>query len=210
MQLIAHRGLTDKDIRENTLKSFSNALNNGYDGIELDIRKTKDNKIVVHHDYLINRTSNGKGILNKYTYKELKKYNFGSNKYPEKLPLLENIIKSLNNTIIFIELKEEIAQKELINILNKNRSNTYYICSFNKKYLEEFINIKYNVGLINNIFNSKIDYTKYNFIMILENIFNEKIYNEFKKIDIEVVLYGVLNNISLNNKKIIQKIKYII
>ena len=47
MHLIAHRGLTNNNICENTLKAFKNALNNNYDGIELDLRKTKDNIIVV-------------------------------------------------------------------------------------------------------------------------------------------------------------------
>ena len=67
--VIAHRGLTNKNIKENTLESFLNAVRKKYDGIELDIRKTKDNKIVVIHDILLNRTSNGKGLIKNYTYK---------------------------------------------------------------------------------------------------------------------------------------------
>ena len=39
MHLIAHRGLTNEYIGENTLKAFKNAINNEYEGIELDIRK---------------------------------------------------------------------------------------------------------------------------------------------------------------------------
>ena len=69
MHLIAHRGLTSKDIKENTLEAFKNDINNGYLGIELDIRKNKDNKIVVIHDKYINRTSNGSGNINKLLYK---------------------------------------------------------------------------------------------------------------------------------------------
>ena len=44
MQLIAHRGLTNKDIKENTLDAFKNALKKGYNGIELDIRYTKEKR----------------------------------------------------------------------------------------------------------------------------------------------------------------------
>ena len=47
MKLIAHRGLTNNIIKENTVLAFNNAIKNGYDGIELDIRKTKDNKILI-------------------------------------------------------------------------------------------------------------------------------------------------------------------
>ena len=64
MKLIAHRGLTNENIKENTLEAFINAIENNYDGIELDIRLTKDKKIVVLHDKLINRTSDGKGNIN--------------------------------------------------------------------------------------------------------------------------------------------------
>ena len=76
MQLIAHRGLTNNDINENTMDAYINAIKNGYDGIELDVRLTKDNNIVCLHDKLINRTSDGKGNINDLTYKELLKYNF--------------------------------------------------------------------------------------------------------------------------------------
>jgi len=210
MYLIAHRGLTTNDIKENTIESFKNALKNKYDGIELDIRYTKDKKIVIHHDYLINRTSNGKGSLKKYSYNELKKFNFGSKKIPQKIPLLIDVIKIIKNTIIFIELKEKINVKDLINIIKRNKTNQYYICSFNFNFIKDFINTDYKVGLINNIFNSKDIYNKLDFVMILENIFNMDIYNKMMQNNIEVVLYGTLNNISLKNKEILAKIKYII
>lgn len=209
MQLIAHRGLTNKDIKENTLDAFKNALKKGYNGIELDIRYTKDKKIVVHHDIFINRTSNGTGKVNNLTYKELKKYNFGTNKFPSKIPLLKDIIKNISNTIIFIELKDNIDKEELYKILKQNNTNTYYICSFNKEYLNNYDNL-YNIGIINNIFNSNIDTKKYNFIMILEDIFREDIYNYYISKNIEVVIYGTLKSISLKNKEILSKIKYII
>ena len=92
MKIIAHRGLHNKFIKENTMDAFLNAVNNNYDGIELDIRYTKDKKIVVLHDSFINRTSNGKGKVNSYTYKELLKYNFGSKNKKAKIPKLIDVI----------------------------------------------------------------------------------------------------------------------
>jgi len=131
MQLIAHRGLYNKDIKENTIEAFLNAVNNNYDGIELDVRYTKDKEIVVLHDSFINRTSDGKGKLSNYTYKDLKKYNFGSKRIKSKIPRLMDVLKKINNTIIFIELKENIDPNDLNNILKLNTTNTYYIFSFN-------------------------------------------------------------------------------
>ena len=210
MHLIAHRGLTNEYIGENTLKAFKNAINNEYEGIELDIRKTKDNTIVVLHDKYINRTSNGTGNINKMTYKEVSKYNFGTKKYKSKIPTLKEIIKNINNTNIFIELKESIDKEELNNILKLNNTNKYYIMSFNKKYIDNLIGLKYNLGLINYVFNSMIDYKNYNFILILEDLFNKDIYKYFNNLNIEVVIYNIRNNISLKNKEIFNNIKYIV
>ena len=142
LDLIAHRGLVDHNICENTIKAFKNAISKGYNGIELDIRKTKDNIIVVLHDKYINRTSNGKGNINKLTYKEVSKYNFGTKTNKSKIPTLKEVIKTINNTTIFIELKENIKKEELTNILNINSTNKYYIMSFNKKYIDDLIGIK--------------------------------------------------------------------
>ena len=210
MILIAHRGLTDKFIKENTMEAFKNAIDNKYDGIELDIRMTKDNKIVILHDKFINRTSNSIGNVNNLTYKELKKYNFGSDKIKSKIPLLENIINRFHNIIIFIELKEKIDKEMLLNILEKNKTNNYYIMSFNKDYVNEFKNTNYKIGLINNVFNNKNDLDSYDFSVVLEDLFNLDLYNNLKSKNKEIVLYGVLKNISLKNKEELAKIKYIV
>lgn len=210
LDLIAHRGLVDHNICENTIKAFKNAISKGYNGIELDIRKTKDNIIVVLHDKYINRTSNGKGNINKLTYKEVSKYNFGTKTNKSKIPTLKEVIKTINNTTIFIELKENIEKEELTNILNINSTNKYYIMSFNKKYIDNLIGIKYNLGLINYVFNTLIDYNKYNFILVLEDLFNKDIYDYFNNINLEVVIYNIGNNISLKNKELFNNIKYIL
>ena len=210
MDLIAHRGLTNENIKENTLKAFKNAINNNYNGIELDIRKTKDNVIVVIHDKYINRTSDGIGNINNLTYKNVLKYNFGTKKNKSKIPTLKEVIKCINNANIFIELKEKINKEELENILKLNNSNKYYLMSFNKEYIDDLVGVEYNLGLINYVFNSFIDYSNYNFVLVLEDLFNKDIYDYFKKLNIEVVIYNIKNNISLKNKEIFNDIKYII
>lgn len=210
MKLIAHRGLTNNIIKENTLNAFLNAINNNYDGIELDIRYTKDKEIVVLHDSFINRTSNGKGKLKNYTYKELLKYNFGSNTKKAKIPKLKEVINKISNSIIFIELKEKIDYLDLKKILEKNKTNSYYIFSFNKKYMDEIKNTKYKKGLINYVFNSGVDISNYDFLLILEDLFNDDILNHLNKLNIEPVLYNTLSNINIKNKEIVNNIKYIV
>ena len=55
-QLFAHRGLFNPKlgIPENSMPAFSRAIEKGY-GIELDVQVTKDNRIVVFHDYSLGR-----------------------------------------------------------------------------------------------------------------------------------------------------------
>ncbi len=210
MQLIAHRGLTTKNIKENTIEAFLNAIENNYDGIELDIRLTKDKKVVVLHDKFINRTSDGSGNINNLTYKEVLKYNFGTKTIKSKIPLLSNVIKKINHKIIIIELKEKIELSILENILCKNKSNIYYICSFNKSYIDNLKGSIYKLGLINYVFNSKINLKNYNFVLILESLFTNNIYNYLEENKIEPIIYGIKNNINIKNKKILNEIKYIV
>ena len=89
MKLIAHRGYTTKLIKENTKEAFVNALNNDFLGFECDVRKTKDNELVICHDAYINRVSNGSGLISTYNYNELLEYNFGNS----KICLLKEVLK---------------------------------------------------------------------------------------------------------------------
>ena len=85
----AHRGLFDnKKIFENTIKAFDNAFKNNYDGIELDVRLTKDNIPIVIHDSFLSRVFKVRGRVKDYTYKELK------NK-EKRIPKLDEVIKRL-------------------------------------------------------------------------------------------------------------------
>lgn len=54
---VAHRGLHNgKDIIENTKSAFQNAIDNGY-AIEIDLRLTADNVVIVLHDGDLNRVA---------------------------------------------------------------------------------------------------------------------------------------------------------
>ena len=66
----AHRGASAY-VPENTMLAFKKAVELEATGIELDLQKTKDGKIVIFHDEYIDRKSNGTGKIGDYTYNEL-------------------------------------------------------------------------------------------------------------------------------------------
>ncbi len=60
---------------ENTLIAFQKALEAGANGLEVDAHLTKDNVVVLSHDEIIDRTTDGQGRISDYTYKELCTFN---------------------------------------------------------------------------------------------------------------------------------------
>lgn len=72
MKNFAHRGFSGK-YPENTILAFQKALDEGVDGIEMDVQLTSDGEVVIIHDEKVDRTTNGKGFVVSYTLEELKK-----------------------------------------------------------------------------------------------------------------------------------------
>ena len=73
MKVFAHRG-SSGTYPENTMLAFEKAVEEGCDGIELDVQLTKDGQVVVIHDEELERTTGTKGFVRDYTLEELKKF----------------------------------------------------------------------------------------------------------------------------------------
>ena len=72
MLVYGHRGAAGES-PENTLASFRHAITRGTKYIELDVRLSKDQQLVVIHDDKVNRTTSQRGYISKYTAAELKR-----------------------------------------------------------------------------------------------------------------------------------------
>lgn len=149
----AHRGASAYS-PENTMISFRKALQLGANGIELDLQRTKDEKIVIFHDKNIDKKSNGKGKISDYTYKELLDFDFGSwfdIKYKdERIVLFENFAKEFlsKNLTFAIELKQEGIEKDVLDIIKKYATyDDIYITSFNFNALNNVRAIDSNIKL---------------------------------------------------------------
>lgn len=75
--VIAHGG-SKKLWPENTMVAFEGSMDLGVDVLEIDMKITKDDVLVCHHDQTIDRMSDGEGNLEDFTYEELLAFNFGA------------------------------------------------------------------------------------------------------------------------------------
>ena len=138
---IAHRGLHTKDIPENSLSAFENALKNNY-AIELDVQFTKDKEVVVFHDENLKRITNDTRNIEDVTYDELKNLRLGNTN--EIIPTLEEVLELVDSKVaILIEIKDckdyiELSEKTY-EIL-KGYEGNYAIQSFNPFILEWYKN----------------------------------------------------------------------
>lgn len=69
--VVAHRG-DWRNAPENSIQAIKNSIEMGVDMVEIDVRKTKDNHLVVIHDKTLNRTTTGKGLVSEWTLDSLK------------------------------------------------------------------------------------------------------------------------------------------
>ena len=145
---IGHRGASAYE-PENTLSSFRRAIELGVDAVELDVRKTKDNELVVIHNSDVNKTTDGSGSLNELTLEEIKK--FVSEK-GEQIPTLEEVLDAVGKRVkILVELKETgIEEKVLDLIRQKGLIENVIIISFYEEALRKVreLNDEVATGLI--------------------------------------------------------------
>ncbi len=199
-RFIAHRGIHSKNVDnvENSILAFKFAVDKNV-AIELDVHITKDNEIVVVHDYNLKNITGISKIVENLNLDEIKKMNlFNTN---NKIPTLNEVLDIVDGKVpIVIEIKNEgrvgRLENKLYNIL-KNYNGEYVIEAFNPLTLIWFrrhdknivrgqlsakkidgISKALNFFLSNMIFNifTKPDFIAYNILDI-----SEKMYKKYNK-----------------------------
>jgi glycerophosphoryl diester phosphodiesterase len=141
--IIAHRGASTI-AKENTIESFKRAADLGADMIEFDVRRTKDQALIVHHDELMQ----GKAVK-ELAYDEISKIAAGQG---FSIPTFEEVLKHTSGKIkLDVEIKEEGYEKEVVDLLSKySKKEEFVITSFYdsciKRIKDDHPNIK--AGLI--------------------------------------------------------------
>ncbi|URM38202.1 glycerophosphodiester phosphodiesterase [Flavobacterium anhuiense] len=150
MLKIAHRGAKAYE-PENTLKAFQKALDLNSDGIELDVHLSSDGYLIVIHDETIDRTTNGKGLVNDFTLAELKSFLIDG-KY--QIPTLNEVFDLVNKKcFINIELKGLETAPKVVSLIEEYISEKdwkyehFIISSFDWNMLEETSKLNPNISI---------------------------------------------------------------
>jgi len=147
LKIIAHRGASYFE-PENTLKAYKRAIEMGADFVELDVRMSKDNELIIMHDPDISRTTNGKGLVNDFTLDELKEFDAGKG---ERIPTLKGVIDFVKNKVgLVIEIKEPGTEKAILEKIEENDIENIILTSFFHKSIKNVFkpNLKTNLGII--------------------------------------------------------------
>lgn len=142
-----HRGYPAR-YPENSLQGFTAARTHGVDGIECDLRVTLDGEIVVIHDFLVDRTTNGKGAVKEWRWPDLRRLylrNPDGTLSGERIPRLDEVLEAMDrDSLINLELKAAKSDGAYLlaavtQAVHQHRAqNRVVVSSFNLPLLFEF------------------------------------------------------------------------
>lgn len=155
--VIAHQG-GDGLRPGNTLAAFQHAATLGADVLEMDIHSTQDGILVVIHDDTVDRTTNGSGRVQEYTFEQLQTLDAGYDWTPSlaeedsqkdqpyrgqgiRIPSLEEIIQAFPDMRMNIEIKQKTPSivASLCELLRRyDMTNRVLVASFHPETIGEF------------------------------------------------------------------------
>lgn len=136
----AHRGASEY-CPENTLLSFYQGIAMGANGIETDVRRTKDGALVLFHDKDLTRVCGDEGSVKNYTLEELKQFNVTKNGLADKIVTLEDFLEHFawRDISFAIELKDPDVERDTAELLRKyNMAKKTVVTSFKFDYIKAF------------------------------------------------------------------------
>jgi glycerophosphoryl diester phosphodiesterase len=138
MKIIGHRGAAGLEL-ENTLASIKRALQIGVDAVEIDVRLTKDSRLVLAHDEHLSRISESHDKIRDLTLAELNQIPLHNG---ECTPLLSEVLVELKNSAVIIELKDEGSIPPLLADLDNAKDVDITVTSFHRGELAELRKVR--------------------------------------------------------------------
>jgi glycerophosphoryl diester phosphodiesterase len=99
--VIAHRGAS-RALRENTVAAFVRAVEMGADGIELDVRRTRDDVLIVHHDPWFRSPSGD----------EIQIRSVAASGLPGHIPTLSEALAAATGAFVNVEIKNSPGEAD--------------------------------------------------------------------------------------------------
>ena len=158
VKLAAHRGYSAK-FPENTMLAMREAVKLDIDMLEIDLHMTKDGEIILMHDHLVDRTSDGSGLIREKTFAQMRALDVGAWKGEEfageRVPTFREFLeffKDYPTLEVNVELKDypghsgefayESCDKSLALIEEYGITDRVYINCWSGRLLE-YISKKY-------------------------------------------------------------------
>jgi glycerophosphoryl diester phosphodiesterase/HEAT repeat protein len=124
VQLLCHR-TANEDVPENTLESLEEAALLGCNVVEIDVRRTLDGKIVLNHDGVLERLTDGIGDAETSYYDDLRIRDAGSwmgNEFEGmRIPLFEDALRLAreNDIRLILDIKDKGIGSDVLQLLRR-------------------------------------------------------------------------------------------
>jgi glycerophosphoryl diester phosphodiesterase len=148
MQIIGHRGARGL-APENTIASLEKAIEHHVDEIEFDVRITKDNVVILHHDEYVSDPSGRKLLIKATPFKALRDHK-------PNLATLEEVFEQLKPaSTLRIEVKPDEPIEPIVKVIKKHLDKRWptskiSFCSFSFSALQDLKQAFPKVSLIVN------------------------------------------------------------
>lgn len=127
--IIAHRGFSAK-FPENTLAAVHGAIGLGVEFVEIDVQETRDGKLVVFHDYRLNRICHVRGQVRELTLAQMQRLN------PAIPSLREVLCACRGKARLLIEIKGADPRKVAEEILRQGMDREVIVFSLSAKKMQ--------------------------------------------------------------------------
>ncbi len=144
--VLGHRGASE-DAPENTLAAFRLAVEQGADGVELDVWRCRSGEVVVLHDEDARRVAGSPLRVRETTLPELRALDVGAWKGPrfrgERIPLLREVLEALPGALVNVELKSggrdvRLAEAVARDIARAGAAGRVIVSSFDFRLVSAF------------------------------------------------------------------------
>ena len=209
--IVGHAG-GKKTGPENSLKAFKKAIELKADFIELDLRISKDNQIVIIHDPDTLNSTGIPGLVKDKTLQQLKKLDIGRG---EKIPTFREVLELIDNKIkLLLHINSSNIEKQIVNLLREYQyvEKTIISCMIHK-YLFKYRNLESALKLAALVNLNQEDLPSWKIRKkLIDDALRNKFYAinpEYHLVDTQFVEYAHQNNLkvypwTVNEKEAIQ------